>query len=161
MRYTHYTRKLKNSICFGNGSKASGFLCFICLHKYCSFILCFLFCCFLITPVFAESAQDIYAFTTKAQETQFNALTQELRCLVCQNQTLSDSNAPLAKDLRAQVFQMVKENKSDEEIKQYLVSRYGDFVLYTPPFMPLTYLLWFMPGIILVIGFLLVRRLSK
>jgi cytochrome c-type biogenesis protein CcmH len=117
--------------------------------------------CFLITPVFAESAQDIYAFTTKAQEAQFNVLTQELRCLVCQNQSLSDSNAPLAKDLRAQIFHMVKANKSNEEIKQYLVSRYGDFVLYTPPFIPLTYLLWIMPGIMLVVGFWVVRRLSK
>ena len=79
-------------------------------------------------------------------------LAEGLRCLVCQNQNLADSDADLAKDLRKQVFDMMQSGKSDAEIKQYLVARYNDFVLYDPPLKPGTWLLWFAPFVLVLIG---------
>jgi cytochrome c-type biogenesis protein CcmH len=79
-------------------------------------------------------------------------LETELRCLVCQNQTLADSNAPLAEDLRREVRELAKSGKSDSEIKQYLVARYGDFVLYRPPLQQNTWILWVGPFVLLVGG---------
>lgn len=82
----------------------------------------------------------------------FNILGQELRCLVCQNQTLADSNADLAKDLRMEVEAQIRQGKSDQEIKDYLVARYGDFVLYKPQVKSQTYLLWGGPFALLAGG---------
>ena len=79
-------------------------------------------------------------------------LETELRCLVCQNQTLADSNAPLAEDLRREVRELAKSGKSDAEIKQYLVARYGDFVLYRPPLQQNTWILWAGPFVLLIGG---------
>jgi cytochrome c-type biogenesis protein CcmH len=79
-------------------------------------------------------------------------LASELRCLQCQNQTLADSNAPLAIDLRVQIRDMIANGQNDEQIKQYLVARYGDFVLFRPPVKAVTWLLWFGPGIVLLGG---------
>jgi cytochrome c-type biogenesis protein CcmH len=79
-------------------------------------------------------------------------LETELRCLVCQNQTLADSNAPLAEDLRREVRELAKSGKSDSEIKEYLVARYGDFVLYRPPLQRNTWILWVGPFVLLVGG---------
>jgi len=76
-----------------------------------------------------------------------------LRCLVCQNQTIADSNAPLAVDLRQQVRGMISDGKSDDEIRGYMVDRYGDFVLYKPPFNFVTAVLWVGPGLLIVFGF--------
>ncbi|WP_305882095.1 cytochrome c-type biogenesis protein [Cupriavidus sp. WGtm5] len=78
-----------------------------------------------------------------------HALSGELRCLVCQNQTLADSNAELAVDLRRQIRAQLRDGASDAAIKDYLVQRYGDFVLYQPPLRPLTWLLWFGPLLLL------------
>lgn len=86
------------------------------------------------------------------------SLTEQLRCLVCQNQTIADSNAGLAIDLRQQVVQQVKAGKTDSEIKQYMVERYGDFVLYNPPFSANNTVLWIGPFILLALGLLLVWR---
>ena len=91
-------------------------------------------------------------FDSPEQRERFQQLTEELRCLVCQNQSLSDSNAPLAQDLRREVLELLKSGKSNEEIRAFLVERYGDFVLYKPPVEPSTWFLWFGPGLILVIG---------
>jgi len=85
-------------------------------------------------------------------------LTEQLRCLVCQNQTIADSNAGLAIDLRQQVVQQVRAGRSDTEIKQYMVERYGDFVLYDPPFSPTNFALWIGPFVLLAVGLLLVWR---
>src|SRR4051812_34250794 len=89
-------------------------------------------------------------------------LETELRCLVCQNQTLADSNAPLAEDLRREVRELANSGKSDSEIKQYLVARYGDFVLYRPPLQTTTWLLWIGPFALLIGGaaiwYAIVRR---
>jgi cytochrome c-type biogenesis protein CcmH len=79
-------------------------------------------------------------------------LAQELRCLVCQNQTLADSQAELAADLRQEIRELMQKGQSDEEIKRYLVARYGDFVLYRPPLKPTTWLLWFGPAVLLLVG---------
>ena len=91
-------------------------------------------------------------FSNPAQELRFNDLTEELRCLVCQNQSLADSNSDLAQDLRMEVYRMLMEGDSNENIIKYLVDRYGDFVLYRPPLKPTTYLLWFSPILFLIIG---------
>lgn len=91
-------------------------------------------------------------FANHAQELRFQHLTQQLRCPMCQNETLADSNAPIARDLRNQIFRMMQQGKSDDEIKQYLVARYSDFVLYDPPLTTGTWLLWFGPLLILLGG---------
>ena len=92
------------------------------------------------------------------------SLEKELRCLVCQNQTLADSNAELAKDLRDQVVDQVSQGKSDEEVKAYLVARYGDFVLYRPPFKTMTVGLWVGPFALLIVGgivFVMIQRRQR
>jgi cytochrome c-type biogenesis protein CcmH len=89
-------------------------------------------------------------------------LANELRCLVCQNQTLADSNAPLAVDLRNQIREQMKAGASDQEVVDFLVARYGDFVLYRPPFKASTVALWAGPFVILAFGaWLLVRRIRR
>ncbi|MGE5089162.1 MAG: cytochrome c-type biogenesis protein [Candidatus Levyibacteriota bacterium] len=92
------------------------------------------------------------AIADLALDTRLKKLESELRCLVCQNQTLADSNADLAADLRKEVRELAMSGKTDDEIKQYLVARYGDFVLYKPPVKPTTWLLWFGPFAMLGIG---------
>lgn len=111
------------------------------------FLLGFLF--ILVTPTWANST---YPLDSDKKEAQFNHLLKELRCLVCQNQDLADSNAELAKDLRAQVYQLVKENKSDNDIRNYLSTRYGDFILFKPPVKGVTLLLWVGPFLFLLSG---------
>ena len=91
----------------------------------------------------------------EALDARLKALESELRCLVCQNQTLAESNAPLAEDLRKEVREQALAGKSDDEIRAYLVARYGDFVLYKPPVEPVTYLLWFGPFVLLGAGALI------
>ncbi|MCP3666164.1 MAG: cytochrome c-type biogenesis protein CcmH [Gammaproteobacteria bacterium] len=88
----------------------------------------------------------------REREGVYKDLIEELRCLVCQNQNLADSNAELAQDLRRQTYELVREGKSKAEIKDYMTSRYGDFVLYKPPFQISTALLWIGPFIILAVG---------
>jgi cytochrome c-type biogenesis protein CcmH len=95
-------------------------------------------------------------------EARLKAMSQELRCLVCQNQTLADSSAPLAEDLRKEIRAQMREGKSDKEVIDYLVARYGDFVRYRPPVNSSTALLWFGPFFLLIIGgFVLYRVLKK
>ncbi len=87
-----------------------------------------------------------------ALEARMTRITSELRCLVCQNQTIADSNADLAVDLRKQTRELLKQGKSDREVVEYMTARYGDFVLYRPPLQPNTALLWFGPAAMLVAG---------
>ena len=90
------------------------------------------------------------------------ALAEELRCLVCQNQTLADSNAPLAVDLRNQIREQLTAGKSEQEVRDFMVARYGDFVLYRPPFNPATVALWLGPFAFLLLGgWVLARRLAR
>ena len=93
------------------------------------------------------------AFDDPAMQERYERLTRELRCLVCQNQTIADSNATLAQDLRREVRELMRDGKTDEEIHAFLTARYGDFVLYNPPVKPRTYLLWAAPGLLVVVGF--------
>jgi cytochrome c-type biogenesis protein CcmH len=105
---------------------------------------------------------EAFKFETKAEEQHFKNLIEELRCLVCQNQSLVDSDAELAHDLRAEVYEMIQDGKNDEEIITFLVDRYGDFVLYNPPVKPSNYLIWFGPFVLLLVaGFLLLRAVRR
>lgn len=92
-------------------------------------------------------------------------ITSELRCLVCQNQTIADSHAGLAVDLRNQVLELLRQGQTDQQILDYMTARYGDFVLYRPPVKGSTMLLWFGPGLLLVLGlgalYLSLRRRSR
>ena len=103
-------------------------------------------------------ASSVYSFLNPKQEAQFNYLLKELRCLVCQNQDLADSNAGLAGDLRDEVYGMVQTGQSDQEIIDYLTHRYGDFILFKPPVKSVTALLWFGPALFLGAGFLVFWR---
>ncbi len=97
-----------------------------------------------------------------SNEDRLKSLSRELRCLVCQNQTLSESNAPLAEDLRREIRLLIARGMSDEDIKTYLVERYGDFVLYSPPFESKTLVLWLAPAILLILGlFMLLVAIRK
>ncbi|WP_345777459.1 cytochrome c-type biogenesis protein [Luteibacter sp. dw_328] len=107
---------------------------------------------FLLPVLCAAQAIQPLPFRDHAEEVRFQHLSAELRCPMCQNETLADSNAPIAHDLRRQVFEMMEAGKSDDEIKAYLVDRYSRFVLYKPPVEPSTWLLWFGPLALLAIG---------
>ena len=91
-------------------------------------------------------------FRDTVEETRFHQLTSELRCVMCQNQSLADSNAQIAHDLRREVLELMNQGKSDAEIKRFLVDRYGEFVLYKPEVQRDTWLLWFGPGLLLLAG---------
>jgi len=111
---------------------------------------------FLLVLSFSVRGED------SSVEKRTAALAQELRCLVCQNQTLADSNAPLAVDLRKQIREQLAAGKSERDVKEYMVARYGDFVLYRPPFNAATALLWAGPFLLLLGGFLLLfKRLRR
>ncbi len=91
-------------------------------------------------------------FDSTAEEARFHALTAELRCVMCQNQSLADSNAQIAQDMRREVLALMRQGKSDAEVKAFLVERYGQFVLYRPQVAASTWLLWFGPGLVLLGG---------
>ena len=109
----------------------------------------------------AESSVEVKQFKNEQQEQRYKKLIDELRCLVCQNQNLADSNAALAQDLRKQVYKMISAGNSDKEILDFMVTRYGDFVLYRPPFKATTFLLWVGPFIILAIALLVLIRFIR
>lgn len=103
-----------------------------------------------------------FKFEDPAQEEIFRELIEQLRCLVCQNESLAGSQAELAQDLRREVYEMMQTGQSKEEIINFLVARYGDFVLYSPPLKPSTYPLWFGPFILIgIASFFLARTLLR
>jgi len=110
----------------------------------------------LCLPLLAHAAIAVYEFETPEQEQRFRNLIEELRCPKCQNQSISDSDADIAQDMREQVAEMLREGRSDEEIVQFFVTRYGDFVTYKPPVNAETMILWAGPGVVFVIGLMLV-----
>ena len=99
---------------------------------------------------------ETHDFATPEMENDYNILVQELRCLVCQNQNLADSNAELAQDMRLRVYKMLSEGSSREEIVDFMVVRYGDFVMYRPPVKSSTYVLWYGPLIFFAVAALVV-----
>ena len=119
----------------------------------------------LFVSLSAQAVIETRTFTDPAHEERYKALIDELRCLVCQNQNLADSNADLAKDLREQTYNMITSGKSDSEIVDYMVNRYGDFVLYRPPFKSTTLPLWIGPFVLLAMGILglviVIRRRNR
>jgi cytochrome c-type biogenesis protein CcmH len=118
----------------------------------------------LAYPVIAIDSNP-QPFADAMTEARYKELLKELRCMVCPNQPLSDSEAGLAQDLREEVREMVSQGQSNVEIKTFLVARYGDSVLYNPPVMPKTFLLWFGPAVLLLIAFFVlvyfIRRQNK
>lgn len=122
--------------------------------------------CLSASTAFAQAADPApLQFRNAAEETRFHALAAELRCVKCQNQSLADSNAQIAHDLRREVLVLMHEGKTDAQIKQFLVERYGEFVLYKPRVAGSTWLLWFGPLLMLALGGLviawIVRRRSS
>jgi cytochrome c-type biogenesis protein CcmH len=109
----------------------------------------------------ANARIEEHQFDNAEQEQRYHFLIDELRCLVCQNQNLADSNAELAQDLREQVYLMIKNGDTNENIINFMVSRYGDFVLYRPPLKPTTYMLWVGPFIILLIALIVVVQFIR
>ena len=105
----------------------------------------------MLAAAFAVHAADV-RFDDPEEQARYEALINELRCLVCQNQTIADSNADLALDLREKVGEQIAAGKTNEEIIEYLTARYGDFVLYRPPVQPNTWLLWTGPFLLLLVG---------
>jgi cytochrome c-type biogenesis protein CcmH len=112
-------------------------------------------------PGFALAKEALPASADPALEERVMNLSRELRCLVCQNETLADSRADLAEDLRNQIREQMKAGKSDKQIVAYLTQRYGKFILYNPPVDPTTYLLWFGPFILLLAGLFVLFRYLK
>jgi len=106
----------------------------------------------LLIPSLAAAKEARPLADNPQVEARLKHLAVELRCLVCQNQTLADSNAPLAEDLRREIREMIAKNMSDRDIIDFLVARYGDFVLYRPPLKPTTTLLWVGPFLLLIVG---------
>ncbi len=113
----------------------------------------------------AQAAIDTYQFANDAERDRYRELTQELRCPKCQNQDIADSNAPIAADLRREIFRMLGEGKDNQQIIDFMVDRYGEFVRYKPALTARTWLLWFGPGVLLVGGvgviLLIVRRRKR
>ena len=119
--------------------------------------------CFSL-PAFAVVEGYKYQFDSQQDTDRFNKLAEDLRCPKCQNQKLADSNAPVASDMREKVYEMMQSGSSDEQIVDYMVDRYGDFVHYTPPVKSKTIFLWAAPAVVFVIGLLvlvMIRRGQK
>ncbi len=115
-------------------------------------LLVFLVAGYLGLTVTAQAASKLVSFDTPEQEVLYESLLQEYRCLKCQNQNLADSDADLAGDLRNEIRDQIKAGRSGSEINDYLVARYGDYVLYKPQLKPSTYILWFGPFLLLFIA---------
>lgn len=112
-------------------------------------VLALMLLTFAVSPIFAIDIER--AFEDDAQQARYERLSRELRCLVCRSETIADSNATLASDLRRQLRELMAAGKSDEQIMQYMTDRYGDYVLYKPPLAARTWLLWAAP-VLFVLG---------
>ena len=116
---------------------------------------------FLLVPLVCQSSIEAYSFEDPEKEARYKVLIDELSCLVCQNQNLAASNAELAQDMRRLTYDMVQRGATNEEVVTYMVDRYGDFVMYRPPFKSSTYLLWIGPFIILGIAILVLAMIIR
>ncbi|MDO6459498.1 cytochrome c-type biogenesis protein CcmH [Granulosicoccaceae sp. 1_MG-2023] len=122
-------------------------------------ILCMLLCCLPLSVTLANI--ELHDFDSPQQEEDYRELIFELRCLVCQNQNLADSNAELAVDLRRQIYEMLQDGADKQDVIDYMVERYGEFVLYKPPFNAQTLLLWGGPFVFLLLGLFVLFRLVR
>ena len=120
----------------------------------------FVFGILLIQAPFAESI-EASIFETEEQQSRYTQLIEDIRCPVCQGQSIGGSNSGLAKDLREKVREMILDGRSDPEIYSYMVERYGDFVVYKPPVNTKTYLLWFAPLFILILSLIFLFRSTR
>lgn len=120
-------------------------------------------CCslFLSALSFAVVEGHKYPFDNQQDTERFNQLAEDLRCPKCQNQNLADSNAPVARDMRDKVYELLQQGKSDDEVVGYMVDRYGDFVRYNPPVRANTLLLWYGPAIIFGFGLLIIVLIRR
>ncbi|KMK19213.1 cytochrome c-type biogenesis protein CcmH [Pluralibacter gergoviae] len=109
----------------------------------------------------AAAAIDTWQFKDEAQEQQFRTLTEELRCPKCQNNSIADSNAMIAHDMRQKVYELMQQGQSRQQIIDYMVARYGNFVTYEPPVTPSTIILWLLPALFIVGGGLVIWRSSR
>ncbi len=121
----------------------------------------FIFLFLVLQLNFSHAGIEFRQFKTTELEARYNVLIDELRCLVCQNQNLKGSNSDLAKDMRNKVYEMIAADKTNQEIVDYMVARYGDFVLYKPPFKSITLLLWLGPLLFFIIALISVIRIIK
>lgn len=116
----------------------------------------------LFLAALASASIDVYQFDSPTQEQRFRQLIQDLRCPKCQNESLAGSDAAVAKDLKDRAYRLMKEGKSDDEIRAYLIERYGDFISYRPPVRPGTLLLWLGPLLLLLLtGLVVVWRVRR
>lgn len=115
----------------------------------------------LLTASLTTGAVEIREFANPTQQQRYESLIEDLRCLVCQNQSLADSDADLAKDLRDEVYHIIQGGKTEQEAIRFLTDRYGDFVLYRPPFKPVTALLWLGPFLLLIGASVFLSRHAK
>jgi cytochrome c-type biogenesis protein CcmH len=106
--------------------------------------------------VTAQAAIDAYQFRDEAERARYSELTRELRCPKCQNQDIADSNAPIAADLRKEIYRMLGEGRSNQQIIDFMVDRYGEFVRYKPQLTSRTWLLWFGPAVLLIGGLVVI-----
>ena len=112
--------------------------------------LTFLLISFIFSLSVIAAPVTIYKFDSKEREKIFYKLSDEIRCLVCQNQNIAESNSELAQDLRRQIYDMLRQGKSEDEIVSFMVERYGDYVMFDPPFKPLTWMLWLGPLVVFI-----------
>ena len=109
----------------------------------------FIIACLISMSSYA--AIEVYDFDSPQQEAQYRGLIEEFRCPKCQNQNLAGSDAPIAQDLKQKTYDLIKDGRSDGEIRAYMQDRYGDFISYKPPVRPSTWILWFFPPLLLII----------
>ena len=120
-----------------------------------------IFCLSLMISTASALEKESHPFTSITQAKRFQLLTHEIRCVVCQGQSIADSNAPLANDLREKIYHMMLEKKSDKNIKAYLVKRYGEFILLKPQLNQFTLILWLFPCIALLASAWILHRIRK
>lgn len=111
---------------------------------------------FMAAQLANASPVETFEFRDEVTKIRFQALSKELRCPKCQNQNLADSNSPIATDLRRELYELLQQGKADSEIVNYMVARYGEFVLYRPRVSSVTYVLWFGPALLILIGIIVV-----
>lgn len=114
-----------------------------------------------LASTYVSADIDVYEFSTEDKRARYLDLTKELRCPKCQNQDIADSNAPIAQDMRREVHRMVEEGRSHDDVVSFMIERFGEFVTYKPKVIPSTYLLWYGPFALILLGVIVVWRMSS